>query len=214
MTLSQKYESNRPRIHSKCAECGNPFYAVEKEFRNGRRFCSIKCSMVRRTKKAKESFWGRCARNTETNCWEWSGAVGRPPTLPYGRFKLNGKEDKAHRWSWRFTFGEIPKDLWVLHKCDNPKCISPFHLFLGTPADNVHDCMKKGRRRKVKGTRLLNGTGEDHPNAKLTNETVKYIRENYRFGIRGFGTTNLGRKFGVSKQSVLAVVKNETWEND
>lgn len=103
-----------------------------------------------RLKRASKRFWHRVVKSE--GCWEWSGA--RFPR-GYGHVQLRvlGPPDEiyAHRAAWRFTFGPIPDGLFVCHHCDNPPCVRPDHLFLGTAQDNVHDSQRKGRRpvRKV-----------------------------------------------------------------
>lgn len=85
--------------------------------------------------------------NKSTNgCWEWNGALRDDG---YGILKVNNRCDGAHRFSYELYIGEIPNSLCVLHRCDNRKCVNPFHLFLGTKSDNMIDCIKKGRRDHV-----------------------------------------------------------------
>jgi hypothetical protein len=78
----------------------------------------------------------------ENGCWTISPLKGH-----YSSFSLNGQQMMGHRASWIIHFGEIPEGLFVCHKCDNAGCVNPDHLFLGTPKDNVHDMMSKGRLR-------------------------------------------------------------------
>jgi len=75
------------------------------------------------------------------SCWNWTASTRNG----YGAFKINGKVEGAHRVSWVLNNGEIPEGLFVCHKCDNPRCVNPEHLFLGTASDNMKDCYNKGR---------------------------------------------------------------------
>jgi HNH endonuclease len=102
---------------------------------------------VRKPKKAKrtleERFWSKVIK-TET-CWLWQGCKkGEGIKQQYGGFKIKGKMYVAHRVVWFLTYGTWPSQ-WVLHKCDNPPCVNPDHLFEGTPKDNTQDSIKKGR---------------------------------------------------------------------
>lgn len=86
-------------------------------------------------------FWSRVRKGSA--CWEW---VGARHTGGYGAISVNGHQERAHRVSWMIHHGEIPDGLWVLHRCDNPPCVNPAHLFVGSDADNLSDAIAKGRR--------------------------------------------------------------------
>jgi hypothetical protein len=87
-------------------------------------------------------------------CWIWLAAKS---PQGYGHFFFNGRVDKAHRASWEIHNGAIPDDLMVLHKCDNPRCVNPEHLFLGTHQDNADDKMRKGRHTEANKSRCKRG---------------------------------------------------------
>lgn len=92
----------------------------------------------------KARFWSK-VKDTGY-CWEWQAGKS---THGYGMFKANGIYAAASRWAYQIIYGNIPDDLHVLHKCDNPGCVNPFHLFTGTHQDNMLDKAKKGRSRKI-----------------------------------------------------------------
>lgn len=131
-------------------------------------------------------------------CWLWTG---RRTARGYGVLTVRGRKVKAHRLAYRLHHGAIPNGLNVLHKCDNPICVNPTHLFLGTHADNVLDMMQKGRISR----------GEDRPAAKLTEEIVRYARRVYRAGHPEFGARPLARRFGVSQPCMQNAISGRTW---
>lgn len=94
-----------------------------------------------------DRFWSHVERGDE-GCWEWQGGrrlAGHQSEKGYGYFWLNNGYVRAHRMAWELTNGPIPDDMVVCHKCDNPPCVRPDHLFLGTHGDNHRDAMVKGR---------------------------------------------------------------------
>lgn len=86
-------------------------------------------------------------------CWEWTGSLmtRSDEGHRYGSFYYGGRSELAHRVSWLISRGPIPEGLWVLHRCDNPGCVNPDHLFLGTQTDNMQDCARKGRAEGAQG---------------------------------------------------------------
>ncbi len=146
-------------------------------------------------------------------CWEWLRSLDGDG---YGVFSSMDKYVKAHRFSWELHFGEIPDELHVCHDCDNPKCVNPGHLFLGTIQDNNEDRTRKGRSArgeksgaKTHPEKIVRGTS--HLNAKLTDEMVTEIRANYVRGCPHLGTYGLAEIFGVSQRLIHQIVTNKIW---
>lgn len=108
----------------------------------------------------------------------------------------------AHRIAYEREYGVIPEGLHVCHRCDNPGCVRPEHLFLGTDKDNVRDCMSKGRNSKPprNGFKPPRYVGEQHPSAKLSNADVDFIRKHYVKGVPAYpgNAADLAKQFGVS----------------
>lgn len=115
-----------------------------------------------------ERFWSKVDRTGD--CWTWTGTRKEGG---YGQFHYGGKTTKAHRVAWILTSGAIPDGMCVLHHCDNPPCVRPEHLFLGTLSDNMQDCAAKGRCALQ---RDFPRTGLDNPRGKLTDFDVAVIR--------------------------------------
>lgn len=134
-------------------------------------------------------------------CWEWRSKKGTGKRA-YTRYK--GKAWSSSRLSWFLTNGTIPEGMCVCHKCDNPPCCNPAHLFLGTIQDNVDDRERKGRNK------MPLSRGEDHGHHKLTKEEVLEIRKIYNG--RNSSYRALAKIYGVSFGEVRKIVKRQTWE--
>lgn len=123
-------------------------------------------------------------------CWLWRAGKDR---WGYGQFRYKGKTRSAHRIAYKLYVGEIPEGMFVLHKCDNPICVNPKHLFLGTLKDNSQDMVKKGRNNTGKGS------------AKLTKEEVVQIRKSPESGVI------LAKMFRVTPSNISLVRNRKSW---
>lgn len=149
-------------------------------------------------------------------CWIWKA---RRDKDGYGSFHVseNGtqKHIRAHRFSYIANVGDIPPNLHCLHKCDNPACVRPDHLWLGTTQDNTADKMKKDRHRAATGDSNGSRThperlprGEGRWNAKLSAEKVIAIRGLFSGGEK---INSIASKFSVGRHAILKVVNGKTW---
>jgi hypothetical protein len=101
-----------------------------------------------------DRFWSLIDIKNNNDCWEWKNSLSQDG---YGKFKCNKKTLRAHRVSYFLRYGDLPDNLFVCHKCDNPKCCNPEHLFLGTPKQNIQDASSKGHLRGMpNGRKLIN----------------------------------------------------------
>jgi hypothetical protein len=162
------------------------------------------------------SFWQKVNQKGHDECWEWQGSQkGRnyKAGKGYGQlaFRVFGKQFNisAHRLSWLIHHGDIPDGLQVLHQCDNPCCVNPNHLFLGTNTDNQHDMIQKGRA--VKPGAHNPTTGERHGMSKLNNDDVTKIRDLWASG--KYTQRRLAKMFGVVQSQIHHVVTKKEWKH-
>lgn len=161
-----------------------------------------------------QRFWSRVTFSDA--CWEWQGHVSG--SSGYGSIKVEGHPVKVHRLSYLIHFGQIPTGMLVCHHCDNPRCVRPDHLFLGTPADNAADMVRKGRAasgdRNIMRRHPEKLQGERHGNARLTEDDIRFIRRHYVFvktGQKNPTQRMLADMFGIDPQYVYLIAKRRSW---
>lgn len=142
-------------------------------------------------------FWDKV--DTSGDCWEWCACRNSDG---YGNFFHNGKVQKAHRVSYEISIGAIPPGLHVMHSCDNPSCVNPSHLSVGTHRENMDDRNKKGRSRG--GSNCGSKSGHN----KLTEFSVRVIRRAVEFGVK---QSSLAVMFSVHKATINDAVLRKTW---
>jgi hypothetical protein len=156
-----------------------------------------------------ERFWSKVDKNSgvygdngqySTQCWIWTAAKQK---TGYGRFKINGILQSAHRVSWELKYGLITKDKWVLHRCDNPSCVRPDHLFLGDRSDNMLDAQQKGRLKHLIPTNIAR-------EAKLTEDDVRTVR---RLRQDGKLVKEIAIMFNVKRHTISRICNGKSWKH-
>jgi hypothetical protein len=153
----------------------------------------------RTPKPLSERFWNMVRKPSDPDgCWEWIGATNKG----YGMIGSGGPRGapiiSAHRVSYELHHGAIPEGMHVCHTCDNRPCTNPAHLFLGTHADNMQDCLHKGRSCFAKA----------HKNTKLERWDIHIIREKHKEGI---SQTEIAKRYGLHQSTVSLIVNHKTW---
>ncbi len=191
-----------------CQTCGKPNLKIHDNRPN--KFCSPKCYYKGRTRSLSERFWGK-VNKTET-CWLWTAKMS---PSGYGYTSLGKKNIRAHRASFEMAYGKIPDGLLVCHKCDNPACVRPDHLFLGTSADNSADMVAKGRVSKgQKHSKVMKTTtnrGENCHLSKLAEKDVLDIRARCKPGQRNM--TEVAKEYGLTRTTVQTIVYRKSWKH-
>lgn len=197
-------------MEKSCEMCFRPFKKKKPSLTKRAKYCSISClskrgiqvQLERRnlawSSESKEETMIELSNRFEKfvikqeGCWDWKGCKVKG----YGTFNFRGKFQRAHRVAWIIENGEIPNKLWVLHKCDNPSCSNPDHLFLGNNDDNMKDMAKKGRNHLS--------------NVKLKESEVIEIKKLLSLGVT---LTRLARDYKVSSTCILDIRQGKTWKN-
>lgn len=154
----------------------------------------------------KDRFWEKVDKKDEDECWYWTACI---QSGGYGFFGLHhGELYLAHRFSWMLANNkEIPEDMFVCHSCDQPLCVNPAHLWLGTPKDNQRDSWNKGRN---------SNKGEDGGNSILTHDQVVQIKKaiaetKFEYGEKRAFCRMLADKYDVNLTSIHNIMYNLTW---
>lgn len=176
----------KPKSFHICQHCEVEFPNTRKISRSA--FCSVECS-----------FWHRVAKTDK--CWNWTGATHK---FGYGEFAYMNEWYRTHRFSYKLHFGDIPPNSHVLHRCDNPRCVNPDHLFLGSHTDNMRDMKLKGRAHKT-----TSYFGERHHKSKLSAADVIAIRKKLK---NGTAIRALAREYCVNQGSIQGIDRGKNWK--
>lgn len=148
-----------------------------------------------------ERFWDQVDIKSIEECWTWMGYKNKKG---YGRFGITSyNKYLSHRYCWTICCGDIPLGLFVLHKCDNPSCVNPMHLFLGTNSDNMIDCSNKDRSNKPRG--------ENNPSHKLKTIDIINIRKQYISG--EYSQRQLAKMYNIHQTTIGDIVRQELWQH-
>jgi hypothetical protein len=211
-SLAGSLDKNRPaegaahfggKMIVKCEQCGKEFDIPAGVVAIGKgRFCSKPCYDKWKTGRPRkesleERLWNHVDRSGGPDaCWPFVGWK----VNGYGKIGMGEKVLGAHRVAYQVTNGTIPEGQCVCHRCDNPACCNPAHLFLGTIADNVEDCVSKGRRHYALGI--------DNHRKKLNPDSVREIR---RLRAEGKTLQSLANAYGVSTTAITLVCNRRNW---
>lgn len=189
---------NNPKTNTRKPWAGSADYAIQRRKKlRLERMANLADGLQRWTPSESDlaRFWSKLPERKPGECWQWTGCRDGKG---YGFFTMKSQYVAAHRFSYFMANGPFPLGLVVLHSCDNPVCCNPAHLSIGTPKDNTHDAMRKGR--------LMNGS--TNPFAKLNAAAVRFIRENPNTPM-----IQLATHFNVSHAAISGVRRNVSWKH-
>ena len=154
--------------------------------------------------KSVEKFWKYVDKNGPIHpvcgqCWVTTAS----PNVARAQIRIRGIKIRVSRVSWEIHNGPAPEGMNILHKCDNPRCVNPDHLFLGTQYDNVRDCIDKGRSRKCHG--------ELHSCTHLTEKDIVDIRNVY--AEESYSQKSLAEFYGVTQGTIGKIIRRRTWKH-
>lgn len=187
-----------------CLFCKSEFTATNHQVKNGFGiFCSKKCTInsgMKSKRPIEERFWEKVDKKSNESCWNFIGANNQG----YGQLYVSkGKKIRANRLSYEIHFGKISDNLVVCHRCDNPSCVNPKHLFAGSQKDNITDMHSKNRGNTPKGS--------NHANAKVTEDQVIEIRKLY--SEKSMRIADISRLYNASQSSIDDIVHYKTWKH-
>lgn len=154
----------------------------------------------RKKKTSEQKFWEKVDKKEEDECWEWKACKD---TCGYGIIWYNKKNTKTHRFSWILHYGKIPKGTEVCHHCDNPPCVNPKHLWMGTHRSNMLDMRAKNRGSITKG--------EKNGSHKLTENDVINIRNKYK--MKKYTITKLSKQYEMCWNTIYYIVNRKLWKH-
>jgi hypothetical protein len=195
-------------VQRTCEQCGISFTTHRSRVKHGRgRFCSRTCGALAKAVAAKsrfvERFWAKVDR-TGDGCWPW---LGLRTLHGYGQLGIGSATDgtrttgHAHRVAYELAVGPIPPGMAILHRCDNPPCVRPDHLLVGSQRANIDDMVSKNRSTH----------GEHHPQVKLTAGQVVEIRNRYALG--GILQRELAAEFRTTQGNISAIIRGALWRD-
>ena len=182
----------KPKNTANCLYCGKRFHPQYERVK----CCSTSCAGLNRVGPLSTRFWTHVSKGAQDECW-----IFKPHRkgLGYRQIKVGGSRvgSLAHRVSWELTHGPIPDGLVVCHRCDNPPCVNPSHLFRGTHKDNSQDMARKGKSQR----------GERNTTAKITAQIVAEIRASTKTG------RQLATDYGLSASQVSNIRRRNQWKH-
>lgn len=185
-----------------CENCPSAFYKDVRysiKYWQRQRHCSQQCAGQSRKRRCaatrapiEQIFHAKYKR--DEGCWNWTGSKDKDG---YGVFFYKKKGYRANKLALQFAGNPVPDGYYACHKCDNPSCVNPSHLYVGTPQQNSDDCRSRGRNQK----------GEKVHSAKLTEADVQLIRASF------LTDEEAGRRFGVSRSNISMIRTRRTWKH-